>query len=130
MNKTSSASADQQYPTIRWSRRDSNWGDLMWGWMDGTTVSFQRDPTYKMPDWTPPAPFKDGKFDLNDDEVVVFIGQENMVREAKSGGPAGAATAHSTAAAERTLDLAVSMPGTDALFTLMALYVSRSAASR
>lgn len=37
------------------------------------------------PDWTPPAPFKDGKFDLNDDEVVVFIGQENMVREAKSG---------------------------------------------
>ena len=35
--------------------------------------------------WVPPAPFKDGKFDLGQDEVVVFIGQENLVREAKSG---------------------------------------------
>lgn len=35
--------------------------------------------------WTPPAPFKDGKFALGQDEVVVFIGQENLVREAKSG---------------------------------------------
>ena len=36
-------------------------------------------------EWTPPAPFKDRKFDLGQDEVVVFIGQENLVREAKSG---------------------------------------------
>jgi len=35
--------------------------------------------------WVPPAPFQDGKFDLGQDEVVVFIGQENFVREAKSG---------------------------------------------
>ncbi|MFM9146789.1 MAG: family 16 glycoside hydrolase, partial [Verrucomicrobiota bacterium] len=35
--------------------------------------------------WTPPAPFKEGKFELGQDEVVVFIGQENLVREAKSG---------------------------------------------
>jgi len=35
--------------------------------------------------WVPPAPFKERKFDLNDNEVVVFIGQENFVREAKSG---------------------------------------------
>jgi len=35
--------------------------------------------------WTPPAPFKDGRFALGQDEVVVFIGQENLVREAKSG---------------------------------------------
>jgi mono/diheme cytochrome c family protein/glucose/arabinose dehydrogenase len=35
--------------------------------------------------WTPPAPFKDGRFDLGTNEVVVFIGQENLVREAKSG---------------------------------------------
>jgi mono/diheme cytochrome c family protein/glucose/arabinose dehydrogenase len=35
--------------------------------------------------WTPPAAFKDGKFELGQDEVVVFIGQENLVREAKSG---------------------------------------------
>ncbi|MBM3868874.1 MAG: c-type cytochrome, partial [Verrucomicrobia bacterium] len=35
--------------------------------------------------WTPPAPFSDGKFSLGSDEVVVFIGQENLVREAKSG---------------------------------------------
>ncbi len=35
--------------------------------------------------WVPPASFKDGKFDLGQDEVVVFIGQENLVREAKSG---------------------------------------------
>jgi mono/diheme cytochrome c family protein/glucose/arabinose dehydrogenase len=35
--------------------------------------------------WTPPAPFHEGKFELNPDEVVVFIGQENLVREAKSG---------------------------------------------
>ena len=35
--------------------------------------------------WSPPAAFKDAKFDLNQDEVVVFIGQENLVREAKSG---------------------------------------------
>ena len=35
--------------------------------------------------WVTPAPFKDGKFDLDQDEVVVFIGQENLVREAKSG---------------------------------------------
>ena len=35
--------------------------------------------------WVPPAPFKDGKFSLGQDEVVVFIGQENLVREAKSG---------------------------------------------
>jgi len=35
--------------------------------------------------WTPPAAFKDGKFDLGANEVVVFIGQENLVREAKSG---------------------------------------------
>jgi mono/diheme cytochrome c family protein/glucose/arabinose dehydrogenase len=35
--------------------------------------------------WVPPAPFKERKFDLNDNEVVVFIGQENLVREAKSG---------------------------------------------
>ncbi|MGI9110002.1 MAG: PVC-type heme-binding CxxCH protein [Opitutales bacterium] len=37
------------------------------------------------PTWTPPAPFKDGKFVLGQGEVVVFIGQENLVREAKSG---------------------------------------------
>jgi mono/diheme cytochrome c family protein/glucose/arabinose dehydrogenase len=37
------------------------------------------------PTWTPPAPFKDGKFGLGQGEVVVFIGQENLVREAKSG---------------------------------------------
>ncbi|MEY3129901.1 MAG: hypothetical protein RLY12_273, partial [Verrucomicrobiota bacterium] len=35
--------------------------------------------------WSPPAPFKNGKFSLGQDEVVVFIGQENLVREAKSG---------------------------------------------
>ncbi|PAZ05355.1 MAG: cytochrome C precursor [Opitutia bacterium AMD-G1] len=35
--------------------------------------------------WLPPAPFKDGKFTLRQDEVVVFIGQENLVREAKAG---------------------------------------------
>ncbi len=35
--------------------------------------------------WVPPVPFQEGKFDLNQDEVVVFIGQENFVREAKSG---------------------------------------------
>ena len=35
--------------------------------------------------WVPPASFKDGKFDLGQDEVIVFIGQENLVREAKSG---------------------------------------------
>lgn len=35
--------------------------------------------------WTPPAPYKEGKFELGQDEVVVFIGQENLVREAKSG---------------------------------------------
>ena len=35
--------------------------------------------------WVTPAPFKDGKFELGQDEVVVFIGQENLVREAKSG---------------------------------------------
>ena len=35
--------------------------------------------------WTSPAPFKDRKFDLGQDEVIVFIGQENLVREAKSG---------------------------------------------
>ncbi len=35
--------------------------------------------------WVTPAPFKDGKFSLGQDEVVVFIGQENLVREAKSG---------------------------------------------
>jgi len=35
--------------------------------------------------WVPPAPFKDVKFSLGQDEVVVFIGQENLVREAKSG---------------------------------------------
>ena len=35
--------------------------------------------------WAPPTAFKDGNFDLNQDEVVVFIGQENLVREAKSG---------------------------------------------
>jgi mono/diheme cytochrome c family protein/glucose/arabinose dehydrogenase len=35
--------------------------------------------------WVPPAPFRESKFDLNDNEVVVFIGQENLVREAKSG---------------------------------------------
>ncbi len=35
--------------------------------------------------WVPPAPFKDRKFELNDNEVIVFIGQENLVREAKSG---------------------------------------------
>jgi mono/diheme cytochrome c family protein/glucose/arabinose dehydrogenase len=35
--------------------------------------------------WVPPAPFKESKFDLNDNEVVVFIGQENLVREAKAG---------------------------------------------
>jgi mono/diheme cytochrome c family protein/glucose/arabinose dehydrogenase len=35
--------------------------------------------------WVPPAPFKDGRFSLGQDEVVVFIGQENLVREAKSG---------------------------------------------
>ncbi len=35
--------------------------------------------------WTPPSPFKDGKFGLGQDEVVVFIGQENLVREAKAG---------------------------------------------
>ena len=37
------------------------------------------------PAWVPPVPFKDAKFDLNQHEVVVFIGQENLVREAKSG---------------------------------------------
>ena len=37
------------------------------------------------PTWTSPAPFKDGKFVLGQGEVVVFIGQENLVREAKSG---------------------------------------------
>jgi len=36
-------------------------------------------------DWTTPAPFKNGKFSLGQDEVVVFIGQENLVREAKAG---------------------------------------------
>jgi len=35
--------------------------------------------------WTPPAPFTDGKFALGQGEVVVFIGQENLVREAKAG---------------------------------------------
>jgi mono/diheme cytochrome c family protein/glucose/arabinose dehydrogenase len=35
--------------------------------------------------WASPAPFKDRKFDLGKNEVVVFIGQENLVREAKSG---------------------------------------------
>jgi mono/diheme cytochrome c family protein/glucose/arabinose dehydrogenase len=35
--------------------------------------------------WSPPTPFKGGKFELGQDEVVVFIGQENFVREAKSG---------------------------------------------
>ena len=35
--------------------------------------------------WVPPAPFKDRKFELGQNEVVVFIGQENLVREAKSG---------------------------------------------
>ena len=35
--------------------------------------------------WVPPAPFKDGRFSLGQGEVVVFIGQENLVREAKSG---------------------------------------------
>jgi mono/diheme cytochrome c family protein/glucose/arabinose dehydrogenase len=35
--------------------------------------------------WVPPAPFKDRKFDLGQKEVIVFIGQENLVREAKSG---------------------------------------------
>jgi mono/diheme cytochrome c family protein/glucose/arabinose dehydrogenase len=35
--------------------------------------------------WVSPASFKDGKFELSQDEVVVFIGQENFVREAKSG---------------------------------------------
>ncbi len=35
--------------------------------------------------WVAPAPFKERKFDLNQDDVVVFIGQENLVREAKSG---------------------------------------------
>ena len=35
--------------------------------------------------WVTPEPFKDGKFSLGQDEVVVFIGQENLVREAKSG---------------------------------------------
>ncbi len=35
--------------------------------------------------WVSPASFKDGKFDLGQGEVVVFIGQENLVREAKSG---------------------------------------------
>lgn len=35
--------------------------------------------------WTPPAAFKNGKFDLLPDETVVFIGQENLVREAKAG---------------------------------------------
>ena len=35
--------------------------------------------------WTSPVPFKDGKFSLGPDEVVVFIGQENLVREAKAG---------------------------------------------
>jgi mono/diheme cytochrome c family protein/glucose/arabinose dehydrogenase len=37
------------------------------------------------PAWSPPTPFKDGKFELRQDDVVVFIGQENFVREAKSG---------------------------------------------
>lgn len=32
------------------------------------------------------APFKEGRFSLDADEVVVFAGQENLVREAKSGG--------------------------------------------
>lgn len=35
--------------------------------------------------WTSPAPFKDRKFALGQGEVIVFIGQENLVREAKSG---------------------------------------------
>ena len=35
--------------------------------------------------WKKPPAFKDGKFSLEKDEVVVFIGQENLVREAKSG---------------------------------------------
>jgi len=35
--------------------------------------------------WVAPAPFKDGRFELGQNEVVVFIGQENLVREAKSG---------------------------------------------
>lgn len=33
----------------------------------------------------PRPPFKDGRFSLEPDEVVVFAGQENLVREAKSG---------------------------------------------
>lgn len=33
----------------------------------------------------PVAGFKDGKFELGDDEVVVMVGQENLVREQKSG---------------------------------------------
>lgn len=37
------------------------------------------------PAWVTPPPFKDGRFSLGKDEVVVFIGQENLVREAKSG---------------------------------------------
>lgn len=32
------------------------------------------------------APFKEGRFALEQDEVIVFAGQENLVREAKSGG--------------------------------------------
>ena len=35
--------------------------------------------------WSKPAPFQAAKFDLGPDEVVVFIGQENLVREAKAG---------------------------------------------
>jgi mono/diheme cytochrome c family protein/glucose/arabinose dehydrogenase len=35
--------------------------------------------------WIRPAPFKDGKFALGQGEVVVFIGQENLVLDAKSG---------------------------------------------
>lgn len=31
------------------------------------------------------APFKDGQFSVDADEVIVFAGQENLVREAKSG---------------------------------------------
>lgn len=32
------------------------------------------------------APFKDGRFAIDTDEVIIFAGQENLVREAKSGG--------------------------------------------
>ncbi len=34
---------------------------------------------------TPPEPFKDGKFELKDNEVIVFAGQTNLVREQKAG---------------------------------------------